>query len=80
MTWAPLSEKGYAVMVENEDGEPVEQTYFGRDFEKNFFSDETNRVFCETFLKHTQRDPLIRRSRRPTSALSARGARQLQST
>jgi type I restriction enzyme R subunit len=53
-----LSEAGYSAMVETEDGELVEQTYFGRDFEKGFFSDETNRVFCETFLKHALRDPL----------------------
>ena len=45
-------------MVENEDGELEEQTYFGKDFEKKFFSDETNRVFCETFLKNALRDPL----------------------
>lgn len=53
-----LSEKGYAVMQENEDGEMVEQAYFGKDFEKKFFSDETNRVFCETFLTNALRDPL----------------------
>ncbi|MBU4198624.1 MAG: DEAD/DEAH box helicase family protein [Verrucomicrobia bacterium] len=53
-----LSEKGYAVMQENEDGEMVEQSFFGKDFEKKFFSDETNRVFCETFLKNALRDPL----------------------
>lgn len=53
-----LSDKGYAVMTENEDGELVEQTFFGKDFEKKFFSDETNRVFCETFLKNALRDPL----------------------
>jgi len=53
-----LSEAGYSAMVETEDGELVERTYFGRDFEKGFFSDETNRVFCETFLKHALRDPL----------------------
>ena len=29
-----------------------------KDFEKKFFSDETNRVFCETFLKSALRDPL----------------------
>jgi len=45
-------------MQENEDGELVEQTFFGKDFEKKFFSDETNRVFCETFLKNALRDPL----------------------
>lgn len=54
-----LSEEGYSVMVENEeDGELEEQTYFGKDFEKKFFSDKTNRVFCETFLKNALRDPL----------------------
>ncbi|MDQ1336305.1 MAG: type restriction enzyme subunit [Thermodesulfobacteriota bacterium] len=53
-----LSEQGYAVMQENEDGEMVEQTFFGKDFEKKFFSEETNRVFCETFLKNALRDPL----------------------
>lgn len=53
-----LAEEGYSVMQENEDGELVEQTFFGKDFEKKFFSDETNRVFCETFLKRAFRDPL----------------------
>ena len=53
-----LCEDGYCVLVENEDGELEEQTYFGKDFEKKFFSDETNRIFCETFLRHALRDPL----------------------
>ena len=53
-----LAEEGYSVMQENEDGELVEQTFFGKDFEKKFFSDETNHVFCETFLKNALRDPL----------------------
>jgi type I restriction enzyme R subunit len=53
-----LAEEGYSVMQENEDGELVEQSFFGKDFEKKFFSDETNRVFCETFLKSALRDPL----------------------
>jgi len=53
-----LAEEGYSVMQENEDGELVEQAFFGKDFEKKFFSDETNRVFCETFLKNALRDPL----------------------
>ncbi|MBI5149960.1 MAG: DEAD/DEAH box helicase family protein [Candidatus Omnitrophica bacterium] len=53
-----LAEEGYSIMQENEDGELVEQTFFGKDFEKKFFSDETNRIFCETFLKSALRDPL----------------------
>lgn len=53
-----LADEGYSVMQENEDGELVEQTFFGKDFEKKFFSDETNAVFCETFMKNVLRDPL----------------------
>jgi type I restriction enzyme R subunit len=53
-----LAEEGYSVMVQNEDGEFQEQTFFGKDFEKKFFSDETNLIFCETFLKNALRDPL----------------------
>ena len=53
-----LAEEGYSVRQQNEDGEMVGQTFFGRDFEKRFFSDETNHVFCETFLKSALRDPL----------------------
>jgi type I restriction enzyme R subunit len=53
-----LADEGYSVMRENTDGELVEQSFFGRDFEKKFFSDETNRVFCETFMKSALRDPL----------------------
>jgi type I restriction enzyme R subunit len=53
-----LADEGYSVPVENEDGELVERTFFGKDFEKKFFSDETNHVFCETFLKNALRDPL----------------------
>ncbi len=53
-----LSEKGYAVSVVNEDGDEVEQTFIQKDFEKKFFSDDTNRVFCQTFLEHALRDPI----------------------
>lgn len=53
-----LSEEGYAVMAVSEDGEDAEQTFYQKDFEKKFFSDATNKVFCETFLKHALRDPI----------------------
>jgi type I restriction enzyme, R subunit len=53
-----LSEKGYAVMVENEEGEEAEEIFFQRDFEKKFFSEKTNRVFCQTFLENALRDPI----------------------
>jgi len=53
-----LSEKGYAVLIESEDGEPVEETFVHKDFERKFFSDNTNRVFCSTLLEHAYRDPI----------------------
>jgi type I restriction enzyme R subunit len=58
-----LAEKGYAIvekLVDDVDDEnQVEtETYFARDFEKNFFSDETNRIFVKTFFEAAKRDPL----------------------
>lgn len=53
-----LSEKGYSVMVETEEGKEEEMLFFHRDFEKKFYSDETNRVFCKTFVENAIKDPL----------------------
>lgn len=62
-----LSDEGYAVLVPDSEGdenggdesaEEVEETFIRSDFEKRFFSEETNRVFCETFLKHALPDPI----------------------
>jgi len=53
-----LSEKGYAVMVENEEGGESEETFFHKDFEKKFFSEKTNRVFCQTFIENALKDPI----------------------
>jgi len=53
-----LSEKGFAVIVETEEGEEEEETFFHRDFEKKFFSDKTNQVFCQTILENALRDPI----------------------
>lgn len=51
--------KGYAVKVEaSEDGQETELVFEGRDFERTFFSDETNRSFVDCFLNHAKRDPL----------------------
>ncbi len=38
--------------------ENAEQTFYQKDFEKKFFSEETNRVFCETLLQNAMRDPV----------------------
>lgn len=53
-----LSEKGYAVIVENEEGEKAEETFFQTDFERKFFSEKTNRVFCKAIIENALRDPI----------------------
>ncbi len=55
-----LSDEGYAVLVQNEEGEDEEQTYYHRDFEKKFFSEHTNAIFCKTFIDNALRDPITR--------------------
>ncbi|MGB4590471.1 MAG: DEAD/DEAH box helicase family protein [Clostridiaceae bacterium] len=53
-----LAEKGYAVMNQTEDSDEEEEIYYARDFERNFFSEETNRIFIKTFMEHAKRDPI----------------------
>ncbi|MDP4200456.1 MAG: DEAD/DEAH box helicase family protein [Bacteroidota bacterium] len=53
-----LSDEGYAVVYDADNGDEVTENFVNRDFEKKFFSDKTNRVFCETFLEHALKDPI----------------------
>jgi type I restriction enzyme R subunit len=56
-----LSDQGYAAVVisEADQGEQSsEQRFKQKSFEKKFFSDATNRVFCETLMQHGLRDPI----------------------
>ena len=54
-----LSEQGFRVdFTDEETGDSQEIAYGHRDFERQFFSDETNRVFCRTFLEQALRDPV----------------------
>ena len=34
------------------------EAYKQREFEKRFFADATNQLFCKTFLEHALRDPI----------------------
>jgi type I restriction enzyme R subunit len=62
-----LSDEGY-VMEQDPDSEEGEYSvtdeegnqivYTARDFEKKFFSEETNRKFVEAFMQNAQRDPI----------------------
>lgn len=53
-----LSEEGYTLDVTDEEGVEGEQTFGARHFERTFFNDDTNRVFCETILNQGKPDPL----------------------
>ena len=53
-----LSDEGYSVVVETEEGEEQTEIFVQSDFEKRFFSDHTNAVFCKTFLEHALPDPI----------------------
>jgi len=53
-----LSDEGYAVLIPNEEGEEEEALFTHRDFERKFFSEKTNRIFCKTFIENAIRDPL----------------------
>lgn len=53
-----LSDQGFLVTISDDEGNQSEENYRLRDFEKNFFSERTNRLFCKTFLDHAQRDPV----------------------
>jgi len=56
-----LSDQGYAAVVVSdiEQGEQTaEQRFKQKSFEKRFFSQPTNELFCKTLLQHGLRDPI----------------------
>ena len=53
-----LSKEGFVVTFTDDDGEDHEEAYRQREFERRFFSEATNQVFCKTFLENALRDPV----------------------
>lgn len=53
-----LSDKGYSIIVEDENGNKEEKIYLHKDFEREFFSEETNETFCKTFIDNADKDPI----------------------
>ena len=53
-----LSEDGFVVEFKDDQGEEQKEIFKQREFEKRFFSPETNQLFCKTFLEHACRDPI----------------------
>lgn len=53
-----LADEGYSVTTTDEDGNEEKESFFQRDFERKFFSENTNKIFCKTFLENALRDPV----------------------
>lgn len=53
-----LSDQGFIVTFKDEDGDDQQETFKQREFEKRFFSDATNHLFCKVFLENALRDPI----------------------
>src|ERR1017187_3041475 len=53
-----LSEDGFVVEFKDEGGEDQKEVYKQREFEKRFFAEATNQLFCKTFLENALRDPI----------------------
>lgn len=58
ITTALLSEEGFIVSVADDTGEDQQEAFRQREFERRFFSEATNAVFCKTFLENALRDPV----------------------
>ncbi len=57
LTTQLLSENGYSYTDEDEDGNVVSAIFTRRQYEKTFFSEDTNRTLCKAFLDNAKKDP-----------------------
>jgi type I restriction enzyme R subunit len=53
-----LSEEGFVVSFTDDTGEDQQEAFKQREFERRFFAEATNQVFCKTFLENALRDPV----------------------
>lgn len=58
ITTALLSEEGFVVNFTDETGEDKQEAFKQEEFERRFFADATNQLFCKTFLENALRDPV----------------------
>lgn len=58
VTTALLSEEGFVVSFSDDTGEDQQEAFKQREFEKRFFSEASNLLFCKTFLDNALRDPV----------------------
>ena len=53
-----LSEQGFVAAFTDDEGEEWEEIYKKREFEKRFYAEATNQLFCKTFVENALRDPV----------------------
>ena len=53
-----LSEDGFVVQFSDVQGTDDKEAFKQREFEKRFFAEATNQLFCKTFLENALRDPI----------------------
>ena len=53
-----LSDEGFVVSFKDDKGDDLDEAFKQRQFEKRFFSETTNQLFCKTFLENALRDPI----------------------
>lgn len=53
-----LRKEWYKVEFTDENGDEVEKIYWGRHFERTFFSEETNHAMMKAFMDNALRDPI----------------------
>ena len=58
ITTQMLSDKGYHAIGIDDNGESAEADVVAKDFEKRFFNDHVNTIFCKTFIENAERDPI----------------------
>lgn len=58
VTTALLSAEGFIVSFTDDTGEDQQEAFKQREFEKRFFSEATNALFCKTFIDNALRDPV----------------------
>jgi type I restriction enzyme R subunit len=53
-----LSEQGFVASFTDDTGEDQQEAFKQREFERRFFSNATNQLFCKTFLENALHDPI----------------------
>jgi type I restriction enzyme R subunit len=53
-----LSEQGFVIDFADDPADEQNGSYKQTDFERKFFAESTNKLFCKTFLENAYRDPI----------------------